>query len=81
MFYLDGSWRVGFYFIYIVLNIDGCRITMRNWKGAGILIYFMYRNIWNKLLKRVVLVGFVKVESGYNLGKIVGVVEKIVKWD
>jgi hypothetical protein len=39
------------------------------------------RNIWNKLLKRVVLAGFVKAESGYNSGKIVGVVEKIAKWD
>lgn len=54
---------------------------MRNWKGAGILTHPMYRNIWNKLLKRVVLAGFVKAESGYNSGKIVGVVEKIAKWD
>lgn len=39
-------------------------------------------NIWNTLLKRVVLAGFVKAESGYNPGKIVGVVEKkIAKWD
>lgn len=50
-------------------------------EGGGDFDIFYVRNIWNKLLKRVVLVGFVKVELGYNLGKIVGVVEKIVKWD